>query len=212
MLVVKKQYNYSCFTYYYHFMKNLIVLVFILIAKTSTAQQKDTLGLNTPFINGEIVYQKVFNAPGKSQAQLFSNAQLWFVKHYRTPNSIQILDEATARVAGNGIELLTFKGILGIDGNYDTNLTIQIDSKNGRYRVRIFNITIQTEDANKVKRVLYAEQLMNDLVGIKTNPDLINYANPFNKNQSKRALQSLNTLVDNMISSIDQTMNDTDNF
>jgi hypothetical protein len=41
-------------------MKNLIVLVFILITKITFAQQKDTVGLNTPFINGDVIYQKVF--------------------------------------------------------------------------------------------------------------------------------------------------------
>jgi hypothetical protein len=192
-------------------MKNLIVLVFILITKITFAQQKDTVSLNTPFINGEVVYQKVFNAPGKSTAQLFSNAQLWFIKHYRNPN-IQIQDEGTGRVVGSNVELLTFKGMLGIDGTYDTNMAIQIDCKNGRYRARIFNIVIKAEDANKVKCFINAEQLMNDLAGIKTNMALVNNANPFNKNQSKRALQSLNMLIDNVMSSIDQTMNDSDNF
>lgn len=193
-------------------MKNLIVLVFVLIAKITFAQQKDTVGLNTPFFNGEVVYQKIFRTPNKSAAQLFSNAQLWFIKHSRNPNSIQIQDEATGRVVGSSIELLTFKGMLGIDGTYDTNMTIQIDSKNGRYRARIFNIVIKAEDANKVKIFINAEQLMNDLAGIKTNAALVGYANPFNKNQSKRALQSLNTLVDNVMSSINQTMNEADNF
>ncbi|MES2375714.1 MAG: DUF4468 domain-containing protein [Bacteroidota bacterium] len=192
-------------------MKNLIVLVFILIAKITFAQQKDTVGLNTPFINGEVVYQKVFSAPNKSTAQLFSNAQLWFIKHYRNPN-IQIQDEATGRVVGSSVELLTFKGMLGIDGTFDTNMAIQIDCKNGRYRARIFNIVIKAEDANKVKSFINAEQLMYDLVGIKINAALVNNANPFNKNQSKRALQSLNILVDNVMSSINQTMNDSDNF
>jgi hypothetical protein len=192
-------------------MKNLFLLACLLITKITFAQQKDTVGLNTPFINGEIVYQKIFNAPGKSSAQLFSNAQLWFIKHYRNPN-IQIQDNTTGRVVGVGIELLTFKGMLGVDATFDTNMAIQIDCKNDRYRVRIFNIVIKAEDANKVKSFIYAEQLMNDLVGIKTNTALVSNANIFNKNQSKRALQSLNALVDNISWSIDQTINESDNF
>ncbi|MDB5157599.1 MAG: hypothetical protein JWR50_2306 [Mucilaginibacter sp.] len=192
-------------------MKKLFVLVFILIAKTTFAQ-KDTVGLNTPLINGEVMYQKVFTAPGKSNLQLFGNAQLWFVKHYRNLNSIQIQDDAIGRVVGGGTELLTFKGILGIDGGYNVDMTIQIDCKSGRYRARIFNIIIETEDANKVKNFINAEKLMNSLLGNKTNITEVTALNPFNKNQSKRALQSLNVLVDNVMSSINQTISDTDSF
>jgi hypothetical protein len=193
-------------------MKNLIVLVFILITKITIAQNKDTVGLNTPFINGEVVYQKVFNASGKSDAQLFSNAQLWFIKHYRNPNSLQIQDEVTGRIVGRGTELLTFKTVLGMEDTYIVNMTIQIDYKNSRYRTRIFNIVIEKEDSNKVKGFIDAEQLMNDLLGIKNNEILFKNINPFNKKQSKRALQSLNLLVNNVMWSIDKTMNETDNF
>ncbi|MDB4926441.1 DUF4468 domain-containing protein [Mucilaginibacter sp.] len=193
-------------------MKNLIVLVFILITKITLAQQTDTVGLNTPFINGEVAYQKVFNAPNKPGPLLFSNAQLWFVKHYKTLNSIQIQDDVVGRVVGKGVELLTFKGMLGINGGYDVDMTIQIDCKDGRYRTRIFNIVIETEDINKVKTYTNAEHLMNDLLGIKTTVVAANYNNPLNKNQSKRALQSLNVLVDNVMGSINQIMNDNDNF
>lgn len=193
-------------------MKNLIVLVFVLITKITFAQQQDTVGLNVPFKNGEVAYQKVFYAPNISDALLFSNAQLWFVKHYRNLNAIQIQDDAVGRVLGSGMELLTFKGILGIDGTFDVDMTIQIDCKNGRYRARVFNIVIETEDANKVKIFTNAEQLMNNLLGIRMPVTAANNSNPFNKNQSKRALQSLNNLVDNVMGSINETMNDRDNF
>jgi hypothetical protein len=193
-------------------MKNLFVLVFILITKIAIAQNQDTVGLHTPFINGEVVYQQVFNAPNKSEAQLFSNTQLWFIKHYRNLKSIQINDEVTGRIVGRGAELLTFKTVLGMEETYMVNMTIQIDYKNSRYRTRIFNIVIEKEDSNKVKSFIDVEQLMNDLVGIKNNDILLKNINPFNKNQSKRALQSLNVLVNNVMWSIDKTMNETDNF
>ena len=191
-------------------MKKLPLLIFILFAKTAFAQ-KDTVGLNTPFINGDVMYQKVFNAPGKSNVQLFGNAQLWFIKHYKNTKSIQIQDDVIGRVIGNGRELLTFKSILEMERDYDVDMTIQIDCKNGRYRARIYNIVIETEDTNKAKNLIYAEQLMNYLLGNKT-VALSGSVNPFNKNQSKRALQSLNVLADNIMSSIDQTVSDADNL
>ncbi|TSJ39228.1 DUF4468 domain-containing protein [Mucilaginibacter corticis] len=192
-------------------MKKLPLLIFILFAKTTFAQ-KDTVGLNTPFINGDVMYQKVFSAPGKSNVQLFGNAQLWFIKHYKNTKSIQIQDDVIGRVVGNGRELLTFKSILEMERDYDVDMTIQIDCKNGRYRTRIYNIVIETEDTNKVKNLLYAEKLMNYLLGNKTDLALSGGVNPFNKNQSKRALQSLNVLAGNIMSSINQTVSDADNL
>jgi hypothetical protein len=90
-------------------MKNLIVLVVILIAKSTFALQKDTAALTTPFVNGQVVYEKVFSAPKKTKSQLYSNAQLWFLKHYRFPNSVQIADSINGRVVGRGIEILSLK-------------------------------------------------------------------------------------------------------
>ncbi|MCC8426070.1 DUF4468 domain-containing protein [Mucilaginibacter sp. UR6-11] len=110
------------------------------------------MGLNTPFINGQVVYQKVFNAPGRPAAVLYSYAELWFVKRFKNFNNIQIQDEVIARVVGNGTDILTFKGgLLGMELTYHVTMTIQIDSRDGRYRARVSNVVIEIEDANKLK-------------------------------------------------------------
>jgi hypothetical protein len=100
---------------------------------------------------------------------------------------------------------------LGMDLTYYVTMTIQIDSRDGRYRARVSNVVIETEDANKIKNFINVEQLMNSLLG-KENVPGFSSVNPFNKSQSKRALQSLNILVDKVMVSINQTMNDRDDF
>src|SRR6218665_1366566 len=112
-------------------MKNLFLLAFILIAKTTFAQ-KDTVGLNTPFNNGYVVYERVFNVPGKSKAMLFDNAQLWFIKNYDNLNSLQIQNEYTGRVVGKGSELIKFRAALGLEVLNDARFTVQIDCKNNK--------------------------------------------------------------------------------
>jgi hypothetical protein len=99
-----------------------------------------------------------------------------------------------------------------MSGVYDVDMNVQIDCRDGRYRAQLFNIRMQTNDNSKAKNYIYAEQLMNTVLGIKADPALINNANPFNKNQSKRALDSLNILADNVLLSINWVMNDADNF
>ncbi|MCC8426069.1 hypothetical protein [Mucilaginibacter sp. UR6-11] len=53
---------------------------------------------------------------------------------------------------------------------------------------------------------------MNAVLGKKENVATVSSLNPFNKNQSKKALQNLNILVDNLMGSINETMNDNDDF
>lgn len=185
-------------------MKKLFIIVLVLFAKNTFAQ-KDTVGVNTPYKNQLIVYERVFNAPGKSRSDLFGNAQLWFFNHYRSTNGIQINDADAGRIVGNGIETINFKAILGIDVVYDAKLSIQIDCKDGKYRCRIFNIVLDSQTQGKDKVITRAEELMKALLGQANISQL-------NKNESKRALQSLNTMVNDTMQSLNSIMTDSDNF
>ncbi|MDB5003869.1 MAG: hypothetical protein JWQ34_2094 [Mucilaginibacter sp.] len=108
-------------------MRKLIILVFIVIAKITFAQNKDTVGLQMPFANGEIAYQKTFKAPGKSITSLFNNSRSWFEKRYNDLDSVKIQDSANGRIVGTGWEVLSFKGPLGMDVPSRTGMIIEIN-------------------------------------------------------------------------------------
>ena len=69
-------------------MRKLLVLALIIFAKSASAQ-KDTVGLNVPFVNNTVVYEKVFDVPTAPKNLLYSNASLWFAEtHPYVPGSV----------------------------------------------------------------------------------------------------------------------------
>lgn len=188
-------------------MRKLFTLVLALIGTVTFAQKKDTTGLKLPLANGKVVYEKSFNVPAQPQSQLYSNAQLWFVERYKSDQVIQLRDHASGRVAGNGTEILTFKGPLKMDVSCKVKMNIEIESKDNRYSVRISDIVYGYQGEPTEERSYFsAEDLISNLTQHKfKNAQGINPV-PFNKKQSKKALASLTPLIDNLMASISQTM------
>ena len=60
-------------------MKKIFILAFIIFAKSAFAQ-KDTVGLNVPFANNTVVYERVFDVPNAPKNLLYSNAGLWLAE------------------------------------------------------------------------------------------------------------------------------------
>lgn len=188
-------------------MRKLFTLVLALIGSVTFAQKKDTTGLKLPLMSGKVVYEKTFNAAAQSQSQLYSNAQLWFVERYKSDQVIQLRDHASGRVAGNGTEILTFKGPLKMDVSCKVKMNIEIESKNDRYNVRISDIVYGYQAEPTEERAYFSAE---DLIGYLTQRKFKNAQGinpvPFNKKQSKKALASLTPLIDNLMASISQTM------
>ena len=82
-------------------MKKLIILVLIVFAKSAFAQ-KDTVGLNVPFVNNTVVYERVIDVPNASKNLLYSNAGLWLAEThpYVADTQVQLVDPVLSRVAG----------------------------------------------------------------------------------------------------------------
>ncbi|HWZ34695.1 MAG TPA: DUF4468 domain-containing protein [Mucilaginibacter sp.] len=188
-------------------MRKLFTLTFVLISSIAFAQNKDTVGLKLPFVNGKVVYEKSFKAPGQQQSQLYSNAQLWFVERYKSDQVIQQRDHAAGRVSGNGTEVLIFKGPLKMDVSCKVKMNIEIESKDDDYIVRISDIIYGYQAEPTEERAFFsAEDMINYLTKPKyRNADGINPV-PFNKTKSRKALESLTPLINNMMASISQTM------
>lgn len=189
-------------------MRKIFILAFVLISSVVFAQKKDTVGLKLPFVNGKVVYEKSFKAAGRQESQLFSNSQLWFVERYKSDQVIQQRDHAAGKVAGEGTEILTFKGPLNRDVACKVKMHIEIESKDDRYTVRISDIVYGYQAEPTEERTFFsAEDMVNDMTQHKyKNAEGFNPV-PFNKKQSKKALASLTPLINNMMTSISQTMN-----
>jgi hypothetical protein len=188
-------------------MRKLIILALIVIANSTFAQNKDTIGLHTPFANGEIAYQKTFRSPGKSMTSLFNSSRSWFEKRYNDLDSVKIQDSADGRIVGTGWEVLSFKGPLGMDVPSRVGMTIEIRSKEDSYSVYISHIVLgYLEDPEKPRTYFTVEDLMNHVLGKKYLKGTIDPV-PFNIKRSKKALESLNALIGDMMTSVNQTMN-----
>jgi hypothetical protein len=188
-------------------MKNQLILAFIVIAKIASAQNKDTVGLNIPFANNKVVYQKNFKASGKSSASLFNNSRSWFEKRYYSLDSVKIQDAATGHLVGSAGEKMLFKGPLGLNVSSRVIMTIEINSKNDDYSIKISNIVVgYEEDPGKGRTYFTAENLMDRLLGTEYPKGTRYNPVPFNKKNSKKTFQSLNTLIDGVVASITQTM------
>jgi len=125
-------------------MKKLLILAFVFFAKSAFAQ-KDTVGLNVPFVNNTVVYERVFDAPNTPKNLLYSSAGLWLAEThpYVANTQLQLADPVLSRVAG-GVTSSTIESYKVLwQTNYLThtyNFTLQIDCKDNKYRIRIYNI------------------------------------------------------------------------
>ena len=185
-------------------MKKLTIVIFLFIAKGAFAQ-KDTVGLHIPVVDGGVVYERVFQAPGKSKSELYNNAQLWFVKHYGGADCVQMADRDMARVVGRGFETINFKAVLGITVDYNDKMLLQIDCKDGKYRVRVYHIILESQDPGKDKVIVTPEDLLNILEGKGSTFQ-------FTKAQARRVLDSLNTTTYQTMTSLNSVMSDGDDF
>lgn len=186
-------------------MKNLL-LAALLLTSTAALAQKDTTGLHIPFANGNVVYEKVFDAPGKTKLQLFNSAQQWFIGRYKTDRGIEVLDTVNMRVIGKGKETVNFSSGFNASGPFADLMSIQIDCKDGKYRCRLYSITLTNGDVHATNN------LLDNLV---TNPENIvsflggkSGTSHLNKNQARGILEALNATINNVMMSLDKTMND----
>jgi hypothetical protein len=121
-------------------MRKILFIVMLFAFKTSFAQQ-DTVGLNIPTKDQKIIYEGIVDIPNKSKADLYTNAQKWFIDKFTNSNYIiQHEDEDKGQLISNGTITTAIKGRMGIPWNFLNKMTIQIDCKDNKYRYRIYNI------------------------------------------------------------------------
>ncbi len=189
-------------------MRKLIIITFVLLSSLTFAQSKDTVGLNIPQVNGMVIYQKTVKVAGKSASTLFENSKTWFDKRYTGLDSVKTQDAAAGKLVGRGWEKLAFKGPLGLEVANRAGMNIDIASAADSYTVRISNIVMgYMEDPTQPRIYFSAEDLMDRVLGVKFNDQAGFNPTPFNKKRSKKAVVSLNELVNDVMKSIDEGMN-----
>ncbi len=184
-------------------MKNIFILAFIILAKSAFAQ-KDTVGLNIPFVNGTVVYEEVFNAPNASRNLLYSNAGLWLAETHPhlADTQLQLEDPALSRVAGrvNSAAGGSYKVLW--QTNYYTftfNFTLQIDCKDNNYRIRIYNIQDVFD-----KNYAAIDDMMQSLINSKS-LTLVT-GGVMKKDDFKKCFQALNIVIDNVMTDINKNI------
>ena len=185
----------------------LLSSLFLFIIKGAFAQ-KDTVGLHIPFSEGTVVYEKVFDAPGKSKADLYSSAQLWFITHYKGDRDILAQDSIAGKIVGKGKEIVNWEGPVSTVIPFNNFLTIQIDCKDSKYRIRMYNMHLI---APKNYNIDGTETTPEDMVNLLTGQPTASAA-AFNKKQATRMLESLNITINNTMASLYKTMTDNDDF
>lgn len=83
----------------------------------------------------------VDSVPGASASQLFQRARLWFIDYYKSaPNVVQLSDSSTKTIVGKALFRYSgtvFRGGVAREGY--VNYTIDVQCKDGRYRVRLYD-------------------------------------------------------------------------
>ena len=185
-------------------MKKTVLLFTFSFISLGLFAQKDTIGLNLPVKDNAIVYEQVVSAEGKSKADLYKNAKQWFVDYFKSSKEvIQSEDKEDGKIIGKGIIAVPFKGMMGMSVIYNDKLTIQIDCRDGKYRCKIYDMLLATQDDVTLKTT--PETIMNKLLGKEKSP--------FNDAQSRRMLLSVDTETKKTLSSLKAAMiKSTDSF
>jgi len=185
-------------------MKRILFFVLIFISSSAAFAQKDTTGLNIPVKDDNVVYERIVETPRKNKADLYKNAKQWFIDYFKNSNDvIQNEDKEGGKIVGKGILPVLFNGALGTQVIYDDQVNIQIDCKDGKYRVRIYEQFLSSPGGGQVTTT--PEELIDKILG--TGKSLLN------AKQARRMLESINSEMLSTLASVNRAMSaKTDDF
>lgn len=169
-------------------MKKLsLIITFLVFCAAANAQvKKDTVGLNIPVSNTQVIYTGVVDVPGKTKDELFRNAQQWFINAFPSQKDvIQDKDNENGIVYGR-IVLYFSSGVgLGVKVNFADHLTVKIECKDGKYRYAFYNMAISNYDSGNSSFDI--EQILGQVLGTQKWP--------WSKNAAKNTLKSNDSFI-----------------
>ena len=159
--------------------KIIFTIVFLTAFITAKAQiNKDTVGLNIPVKNNEVIYTEVVNVNGKTKDELYRNAQQWFINYFDgTAKFTQDVDKNDAYIIGRGV--LKFTSGIRLDANvlWGNDVTVKIECKDNKYRYTFYGMVIKDITDNAEYQ---AEQILGAVLGTQKWP--------WSKNAAKNVL------------------------
>lgn len=111
-------------------MRSIFLITLLLTAFQSSGQQ------NFQSENGRIFIEEIREIPGRSKEDLFDACKLWFSQNFRNAGEVITAESKDqGYISGEYISPLRVNGIM-----MDISHKIQVDFKDGRYKIRISNI------------------------------------------------------------------------
>lgn len=118
-----------------------IFLLLVLFALNISAQEKFEFPLNE---NGQIIFTEVVPAEGKTKQDLFMNSKMFFVNTYKVTQDKLKQNAEASSVSDTQYSIINIKAN-GSDVKAKLFYTINILSKDGKYKYEIKNIFTKTE-------------------------------------------------------------------
>lgn len=108
------------------------LLFALLFCSIKCFAQESAQPFTFPVVDSMVMYQQVSQAPGKSAADLYLKATIWYSNNFNYRNGRIISSDPT-------IDQITYGFITEVN-NKIVNYTLRLDFKDGRYRYRLYNI------------------------------------------------------------------------
>lgn len=120
--------------------KMKLILFSVLSMLSISAYAQDVKGISV--IDGQIMFDKVFESAGKTKQELFSLTKIWFVNEFKDAQEvIQYSDVEEGKIIGKG-STVCGNFVMGV--KILMRMTITVLVKDSKYRVLIGNISFQT--------------------------------------------------------------------
>jgi hypothetical protein len=122
-------------------MKYFILALLMCLSTFSEAQVEST-SPELPYKDGKVVFETIGVASGSTQQQIYAAAKKWIVENFNSSKAvIQSEDISTGQILGKGIINVPFE-IKTKAHNYNLSFDMQIDCKNEKFRLRLYNLII----------------------------------------------------------------------
>lgn len=120
-----------------HFLIAILFIPSLVFSQTYNYEE-----LYLPITEGKIKYTEVVQAPGKTKAELFQSAKVWFADNFRSAKDvINFQDESAGIVSGRGNTSIYMK-LMGQVIERTLYFSIKIEARDERYRYTIEEIEI----------------------------------------------------------------------
>lgn len=119
-------------------MKKLLILIGFIAFSVATKAQNTLMML--PETDGKITYEKIVDITGKTKDFIFSAANKWMFDSFK--EGVQSADKEQGQILGTGgFQIEEITNFLNPGDNYTYHFKIQIDCKDNKYRVRLYDLS-----------------------------------------------------------------------